>query len=113
MPLFDDMDQQPNKELQTGGSGLLAGRCANFILSAQSSPDAVSYFGSIGKDDRGQILETDLSKEGIRTNMHKEDNVETSVCAILILNKERTMCCNLAAAQKYPTSHFEANLETF
>ena len=43
--------------------------------------------------------------------MHKEENVETSVCAILILNKERTMCCNLAAAQKYPTSHFLANID--
>ena len=43
--------------------------------------------------------------------MHVEEGDQTSICAILILDKERTMCCSLAAASKYPTSHFEANMD--
>jgi hypothetical protein len=37
------------------------------------------------------------------------EEVATGRCAVLVHGKERTLCANIGASQKYPTSHFEEN----
>ncbi len=37
----------------------------------------------------------------------------TGRCAVVVKDKERTLCANIGASQKYPTSHFDEHLEMF
>jgi len=69
----------------------------------------VTYFGSIGEDDFGKIMEDALTEAGIIPNFHKEKETPTGTCAAVVVGKERSLCANLSACIKYPTSHLEEN----
>lgn len=44
--------------------------------------------------------------------MHIQEDTPTGTCAVIVVNKDRTLCANLAAACKYQMSHLEANWDT-
>ena len=87
-------------------------RSANFILKAQNiGENIITFFGSIGKDERGRYLQKDLTENGINIRIQQVDEEDTSACEILVLDKERTMCCDLAAAKSYSMEHLKANMD--
>lgn len=53
----------------------------------------------------------DLNENGINARIEKIDKEVTSACAILVHKKERTMCCDLAAAKSYSFEHMKANMD--
>ena len=89
-------------ETMAGGSTLNTIRSANFMLK-DTHPGKCAYFGCIGKDEYGRVLEEELSKTGVKGNFHKDDVAPTGTCAVLIKNKDRALCANLGACIKYPT----------
>jgi adenosine kinase len=76
-----------------------------------SHPGKCAFFGSIGTDEVGKVLEKELEDTGVHGYFHKDEATPTGTCAVLIHHKERTLCANLAACLKYPTSHLQANLQ--
>ena len=68
------------------------------------------YFGSIGTDLAGEILERDLASEGVYGFFSKDSTAPTSTCASLVHKKERTLCWYEGASGKYKTEHLISNL---
>lgn len=85
-------------------------RSANYMLK-ETLPGKCAFFGSIGNDEVGKVLEKELSDNGIHGLFHKEEATPTGSCAVLVHKKERTLCANLAACLKYPTSHLRENMK--
>ena len=92
-----------------GGSSLNSVRSANFMLK-DTLPGKCAFFGSIGNDEVGAVLEKELTDTGVHGYFHKDEQTPTGSCAVLVHHKERTLCANLAACLKYPTAHLEANM---
>lgn len=114
MPIFDELWNSEDKDIQAGGSGLYTARSANFMLKAQNQPDnIITFYGSIGNDERGRYLHQDLFDIGVNVKMETVKDEATSACAILVHNKERTMCCDLAAAKSYSMNHLKENMAPF
>merc|ERR1711907_770111 len=93
-----------------GGSALNSARATNFMLKNQGIANKVTYFGSVGKDERGETLTKNLVDDGMNANMHIQEDTPTGTCAVIVVDKDRTLCANLAAACKYSTAHLEANM---
>jgi adenosine kinase len=112
LPIYDEIWDMEGREAFPGGSALNSARACNFILKNQACEGKVTYFGCIGKDEKGAVLEKDLQDNGINGNFDKNEDVPTGTCAVVVVEKERTLCANLAAACKYSTAHLEANWDT-
>jgi len=53
----------------------------------------------------GDLLEKLLTDLNIVPKLHRHETIPTGTCACVIVNKERSLCANLAACLKYPTEH--------
>jgi len=109
--LYPELLAMPGVEFIPGGSALNSARATNFVLSNQGQEGQVAYFGSIGKDNYGEILEKALSDVKINANFYKESGVATGTCGVVVHEKERSLCANLSAACKYSTEHLTTNMD--
>ncbi len=79
----------------------------------------VAYFGCLGDDERGKLLEEVLKKVRDSLTKHSQEGVDgtfahdketpTGTCAVIVYNKERSLVANLAACLKFPTDHLKQN----
>ncbi|CBZ56216.1 GG10762, related [Neospora caninum Liverpool] len=83
-----------NPTRMTGGSALNTSRVAQQLFKM---PGSVAYMGAIGDDDRGTQLKDLCDKEGLATRFMVAPGEPTAVCAVLINQKERTLCTDLGA----------------
>ena len=72
----------------------------------------MTYFGSIANDEKGKALEDCLVEEGVTGNFHKCEDAPTGTCAVIVVEKERTLVANLAAACKYNLEHLNTHMDT-
>jgi len=112
MPIYDELWGMEGRLAIPGGSALNSARSANFFLKNKGHASKVTYFGAIGNDDFGKVLEDDLKNNGITGNFHKDAETPTGTCAVVVVDKERALCANLAAACKYSSDHLKANMAT-
>ena len=73
--------------------------------------NAVTYYGCIGDDEQGKVLQKDLTDNGITGNFHIEKTEPTGKCAVVVVENERSLLAHLAAACKYNLDHLHANME--
>ena len=109
-PMYDEIWNMEGRLAIPGGSALNSARATNYMLKNQGIEGKVTYFGSVGKDERGESLTKNLVDDGMNANMHIQEDTPTGTCAVIVVDKDRTLCANLAAACKYQTSHLEANM---
>ncbi len=84
------------------------GSTQNSIRVAQwmgASPDATVIIGAIGKDENGKKLASVCLSGGVKPIYYESEDSPTGVCAVLILDHERTMVTRLDAANMYKYSH--------
>ena len=110
MGIYDEIWRYESVQKIPGGSSLNTVRSANFMLKS-THPGKCAFFGSIGNDEVGKVLEKELEETGVHGYFHKDEATPTGSCAVLVHHKERTLCANLAACLKYPTSHLRANMQ--
>ena len=111
LPMYDEIWGMEGRLAIPGGSTLNSARSANFILKNQGHANSVVYYGSIADDEKGHTLEQVLKDEGVTGNFHKDTETPTGTCAVIVVNKERTLCANLAAACKYKIEHLHNNMD--
>jgi adenosine kinase len=111
MPLYDELWNMEGRAAIPGGSALNSARSCNWLLSQKAAEKRVTYFGAIGTDEKGQTLEQGLVEVGINANLHKDAETATGTCAVIVVNKNRTLCANLAAACKYSSEHLATNMQ--
>ncbi|CDW73100.1 adenosine kinase [Stylonychia lemnae] len=110
MPIYEEIWRIEGVQKIPGGSSLNSVRSANYMLK-NTHPNKCAFFGSIGNDEVGKVLEKELEDTGVHAYLHKDQDTPTGSCAVLVHNKERTLCANLAACLKYPTTHLQSNMQ--
>jgi len=109
MPIYDEIWNMKGRTATPGGSAMNTARAANYFLKNRNEHGRVTYFGSVGKDPRADIIKKDLNDAGIYGNFHIDAETPTGTCAVLVKDKDRTLCANLAAACKYSPQHLTDN----
>ena len=56
LPLYDEIWKMEGREAIPGGSGLNSARAVNFVLKNQGHEGSVTYIGSLGNDEKGEVL---------------------------------------------------------
>eukprot|EP01061_Rhynchopus_euleeides_P036864 TRINITY_DN622_c0_g1_i1.p2 TRINITY_DN622_c0_g1~~TRINITY_DN622_c0_g1_i1.p2 ORF type:complete len:333 (+),score=170.20 TRINITY_DN622_c0_g1_i1:70-1068(+) len=103
MPLYDELAAKEDVVYVAGGATLNSARVASWV--AGKAEQWVTYAGSIAEDKYGSLLVKDAEKEGLVMAMHKTTEAPTGTCAVVIVDKERSLVANLAAASKFAHEH--------
>ena len=110
MPIYDELWGMEGRTAVPGGSAMNSARSVNYHLNHRGISGKVTYFGATGTDPKGEVLSKEISDSGINGYFHKETETPTGTCAVVVKDKDRSLCANLAAACKYSPDHLEANL---
>jgi len=68
---------------------------------------ATGYFGCIGNDKFGSLLQECAKGDGVTCHFMIQDKVPTGTCAVCITQKERSLIANLSAANEFKKEHLE------
>ncbi|KAF2683628.1 Ribokinase-like protein [Lentithecium fluviatile CBS 122367] len=101
--LYDDLIQNYNAVLIAGGAAQNTARGAQYILP----PDSTVYIGCIGRDKYGKTLEDICAKAGVKTEYRYDEETPTGRCGVIITGHNRSLCTDLAAANKYKVDHLK------
>ncbi|CAH0720553.1 unnamed protein product, partial [Brenthis ino] len=104
MPLYRELVEKYNAEFIAGGSVQNSLRVAQWILK---KPNVCCYFGCVGNDDYAKILSERAVAEGVKVHYQVSQEAPTGTCAVLVTGTHRSLCANLAAAQKFTPDHLE------
>jgi len=105
LPMFEEIVKFPDVKYIAGGATQNAIRGAQWMF-----PTPFTHFiGSIGDDENGKKIEQAATKDGVQTHYYISKGVRTGSCAVLVLDKERCLVADLAAANDYKHSHFESD----
>jgi len=111
MPIYDEIWDMEGRSAIPGGSAMNSARAANHFLKHQGVEGKVTYFGAIGTDSKGEVLEKEIVDQKINGHFHKDAETPTGTCAVLVRDAERSLCANLAAACKYSPEHLANNMD--
>jgi adenosine kinase len=102
VPLYEEL-KSANPLYVAGGATQNAIRVAQWLLP----PGSTNFMGCIGTDAFGEQLSTCLTADGVGEYYMRDSKTPTGTCAVLIKDKERSLCANLAAANNFALSHLE------
>ena len=105
LPIYPDIIQNYNPEYSAGGAAQNTCRGLTWMLQ---TPNVATYVGCIGSDNYGEILESEAKKGHVNVKYLKDATTPTGTCAALIVNHDRSLVANLAAANNYKHEHFES-----
>jgi len=74
------------------------GSAANTIHGLAMLGAGTGFIGSVGKDETGDIFETEMKSAGVRTFLSRRDSITGTAIALLTRDKERTFATHLGAA---------------
>jgi len=98
LPLYEELVKNYPVQYIAGGATQNSIRGAQWMLQV---PKATNYIGCVGNDKNGQILKEAAEKDGVKTHYLVDDKTATGTCAVLVVDKERSLVANLAAANEY------------
>jgi len=93
-------------EFVPGGATQNSMRVAQWIVR---QPSAVSFMGSVGKDEYSKILEDKCKTAGVTVKYQYQEKESTGTCAVVITKGGtcRSLVANLAAANLFTKSHID------
>jgi adenosine kinase len=101
-PVFAEMAAKADVQYIAGGATQNTIRVAQWMLQ---TPGSTAYMGCVGKDANADKLRAACAKDGVNAQYMEDPSTPTGCCACLILDKERSLCTNLAAANNYKVDH--------
>lgn len=104
LPLYAEVAAAEDILYVAGGATQNSVRVAQWMLQV---PGATNYTGAIGNDAFGEQLSTCMADAGCGALYMKDEKLATGTCAVLIQDKERSLCANLAAANAFKQSHLD------
>jgi len=105
LPLYEEIISNYQVSYIAGGAGQNSIRAAQWMLQV---PHATGYIGCIGNDDFGKKLKEAAEQDGVTTHYLVDKDTATGTCAVLVIDKERSLVANLAAANNYKKNHFDS-----
>ena len=106
-PLFKEMVEKAGTEYIAGGATQNSIRVAQWMLGKKG---ATSYMGCVGDDDNAKTMKDSCDKAGVNAVYMTDKDTVTGTCAVLIMDKERSLVTNLAAANNYKVDHLKENM---
>lgn len=103
-PLCDELIYKYHAQFIAGGSVQNTLRVAQWILN---EPNVTVFFGSVGEDKYATILEQYARSSGVNVRYQYNKTEPTGTCAVLITDKDRSLCANLSAANHFTIDHIE------
>ena len=107
-PLYKEITAAPFTPLYVaGGATLNSIRVSQWISGEPAGFSA--FIGSIGADDFGAQLQASAAADKVATlfEVQPAGGKPTGTCAVLILDKERSLCANLVAAEALTAAHLD------
>jgi len=101
-PLFPEMQAKADVKYIAGGATQNSIRVAQWMLQ---TPGSTAYMGCVGKDAQAEKLRAACKADGVDAQYMEDPSTPTGCCACLILDKERSLCTNLGAANNYKVDH--------
>jgi adenosine kinase len=108
LPLYDEIKKDSNIKYLAGGATQNSIRGAAWALSASGQKGVAHMTGSISDDENGKLLKDSATSAGVVPNYFYSKKHGTGTCAVLVVNKERSLIANLAAANDYEHAHYES-----
>jgi len=105
-PLFKELVAREGTEYIAGGATQNSIRVAQWMLQQRAS----SYMGCVGKDDYAEKMRAACEKDGVSCLYLVDETTPTGVCACCIVDKERSLCTDLKAANNYKVDHLKENM---
>lgn len=102
VPMYEELANQYKVNYVAGGATQNSIRAAQWLLQ---SPKATGFMGAVGKDGFATVLKEACEKDGVSQLYYETDEKPTGTCASLILNNERSLIANLAAANCFKYEH--------
>lgn len=110
MPIYNELVSDYDVNYIAGGATQNSIRVAQWMLTAAGKEGATVFMGCVGKDQFGEQLAECAKKDGVLTHYMVDESTPTGTCAVLIVEKERSMVTNLQAANNFKPSHLETDL---
>ena len=105
-PLYGEVVEKYDVQYIAGGATQNTIRVAQWMLKDKKGMTA--FMGCVGPDDKyGKQLEACASDDGVLVHYMKDPSTPTGTCAALIVDGERSLCANLAAANNFKETHLE------
>ena len=105
MPLYDELAAKEDVVYVAGGATLNSARVAAWV--ANRDAQWVTYTGAISNDKYGDLLVKDAEKEKLAMPMFVTKEHPTGTCAVVVVEKERSLVANLSAASKFEQAHLK------
>jgi len=102
LPLYEDLKSR-NPLYVAGGATQNSIRVAQWMLP----PGSTNFLGCIGNDAFGEQLSKCLQADGVGEHYMRDAKAATGTCAVLVKDKERSLCANLGAANNFNESHLQ------
>jgi len=102
MPVFGEMQAKPDVKYIAGGATQNTIRVAQWMLQ---TPGSTAYMGCVGKDENAKKLMDACNADGVNAQYMEDPSAKTGCCACLIMDKERSLCTLLGAANNYKVDH--------
>merc|ERR1719327_2647496 len=102
MGVYGELQAKSDVKYIAGGATQNTIRVAQWMLQA---PGSTAYMGCVGKDENAEKLRAACTADGVNAQYMEDPSTPTGCCACLILDKERSLCTNLGAANNYRVDH--------
>ena len=93
--LFEEIMTRMKPVFCAGGAAQNTTRVAQWLLK---KPQATSYFGCVGNDDRAHMLVEKAKEVGVAIRYLVNTEQPTAICASIITKDNRSLVCELGAA---------------
>lgn len=104
LPMYLELGAMKSVAYIAGGATLNTIRVAQWATNRRN---ITAYIGCIGKDLFGETMKKQVAKDGVQGYFRVDEKVPTGTCAVCIMDKERSLVANLAAANEYSVKHFK------
>jgi adenosine kinase len=103
LPMYQEIVKYPDVLYIAGGATQNSIRGAQWMSPV---PGMAHYIGSVGNDKNGEKIKEAAAADGVITHYYVSKEHRTGSCAVLIVDRERSLVADLAAANDYQHSHF-------
>ncbi|KYB25746.1 Adenosine kinase 2-like protein [Tribolium castaneum] len=94
-PIFDEIGETA---IQVGGS---VTNTVRMFTKLRGFPELVTYLGSVGLDEKGKFVKTELEKEGLGRDLTEIAGGSTGKVAVLVWGTTRTLVTDLGASRTF------------
>lgn len=102
LPIYKELVDTFNAEYIAGGSVQNSLRVCQWLVQ---KPGVAVFFGCIGNDEFGRILEDKARQDGVNVVYQVTSDIQTGTCAVCVTGTHRSLCANLSAANLFTVDH--------